>query len=201
MTYMKTVSAALVLALSLAAQSASADGDAEKGAALGYSCLGCHGIEGYRNAYPSYRVPKLGGQKREYVESALRAYRDGSREHPTMNAQGGSLSDEDITNLGAWLEAWDEVEDDTTAEMVAGIDAAQACVACHGPAGAAVVPQPPTLAGQHKDYLVHALKSYRDGIRTGNVMNAFAAALTDEDIAAIAQYFSAKDGLVTTLPE
>ena len=41
------------------------------GAELGYSCLGCHGIEGYRNAYPSYRVPKLGGQKAAYLVIAI----------------------------------------------------------------------------------------------------------------------------------
>ena len=41
---------------------AAAEGNAERGEKLGYTCLGCHGIDGYRNAYPSYRVPKLGGQ-------------------------------------------------------------------------------------------------------------------------------------------
>ena len=53
---------AFIVALLLLSGTAAAEGDAAAGAAIGYSCLGCHGIEGYRNAYPSFRVPKLGGQ-------------------------------------------------------------------------------------------------------------------------------------------
>ncbi len=68
-----------------------------------YSCLGCHGIDGYRNAYPSFRVPKIGGQKREYLATALKAYRAGTREHPTMQAQGSDLSDQAIDDLAAWF--------------------------------------------------------------------------------------------------
>ena len=63
-TNMKIVAGAAVIILTalLGSQTAVAQGDAEAGRELGYSCLGCHGIEGYRNAYPSFRVPKLGGQ-------------------------------------------------------------------------------------------------------------------------------------------
>ena len=46
------------------------EGDPRAGKPLAYTCLGCHGIEGYRNAYPSYRVPKLGGQKAAYLVAA-----------------------------------------------------------------------------------------------------------------------------------
>ena len=67
---------AFIAALLLLSGAAAAEGDPEAGAAIGYSCLGCHGIEGYRNAYPSYRVPKLGGQKAGYIEVALRGFRD-----------------------------------------------------------------------------------------------------------------------------
>ena len=93
--------ATLLLAVALLAQPANAEGDAASGKELAYTCLGCHGIEGYRNAYPSYRVPKLGGQKAGYIEIALRGYRDGTRDHPTMVAQGQSLSDQDIADLAA----------------------------------------------------------------------------------------------------
>ena len=85
--------AALILAAALFSQPAVAEGDPEAGRELGYTCLGCHGIEGYRNAYPSYRVPKLGGQKAGYLEIALRGYRDGTRKHPTMVAQAPLVSE------------------------------------------------------------------------------------------------------------
>jgi len=190
---------ALLLLLGSVAQMpvAHAEGDAEKGAVIGYSCLGCHGIEGYNNAYPAYHVPRLGGQKRAYVENALRAYRDGTRQHPTMVAQGGSLSDSDIANIGAWLENFGSATDAATVESVAGIDAATACVACHGEAGEGVVPQPPTLSGQHQDYLKNALMQYRDGSRSGTVMSAFAATLSEDDIEAVTLYYASQNGLTT----
>ena len=78
------IAALSLLAGVFLAQPAAADGDAEAGMELAYSCLGCHGIEGYRNAYPSYRVPKLGGQKAAYLTIAIKGYRAGTRQHPTM---------------------------------------------------------------------------------------------------------------------
>ena len=191
--------AGLIVAVACALWSPSgfAQGDAEAGASLGYTCMGCHGIEGYRNAYPSFRVPELGGQKSGYIKDALLAYRAGTRPHPTMQAQASSLTDDDIDNIVTWLATYGEVQDTTTAEQVAGLQAAQICATCHGVAGAAVQPTPPTLAGQHKDYLVYALKSYKDGSRGANVMNAFAATLTDEDIEVIAEFYARQDGVET----
>jgi cytochrome c553 len=181
----------------MSAQTAFAQGDPEQGKVLGYTCLGCHGIEGYRNAYPSYRVPKLGGQKSDYIEAALTAYRDGNRPHPTMQAQGGSLSDQDIQNLAAYFSSFGDVSDTITTSEVAGNDAAAICVSCHGAAGAEVVPAPPTLAGQHQDYLERTLNQYKDGARSGNVMTAFAAGLSDADIRMLARLYAAQDGLNT----
>ena len=189
--------ATLLIVATIWVQPAIAQGNAEQGRQLGFTCLGCHGIEGQRNAYPSFRVPRLGGQGRDYIENTLQAYRDGTRPHPTMHAQASSLTDDDIDNLLAWLETTGDAIDVATAEQVAGVAAAAICVTCHGIDGKGVVPQPPTLAGQHADYLVHALTQYKDGARTGNVMVAFAAALSDADIALIADYYASQDGLET----
>ena len=78
-------------------------GDPQAGKALVYTCGGCHGVSGYRNAYPNYRVPRIGGQNYEYLVSALTEYKKGERAHPTMRAQGESMSDEDIRNIAAYL--------------------------------------------------------------------------------------------------
>lgn len=164
---------------------------------LVYSCLGCHGIEGYRNAYPSFRVPKIGGQKREYLATALKAYRADTREHPTMQAQGSDLSDQDIDELAAWFAGAEAAKDTVTSDDIAGIDAAATCLACHGAGSEGVTPTPPALSGQHEDYLVHSLRQYRDGKRSGNVMNAFAANLSDQDMARIARFYSRREGLTT----
>ena len=78
-------------------------GDAAVGKQLTYTCQGCHGITGYKNAYPSYRVPKIGGQSAEYLVNALTEYKKGTRKHPTMQAQAQSFSDQDIVNIAAFL--------------------------------------------------------------------------------------------------
>lgn len=66
-------------------------------------CAGCHGIEGYRWAYPEvYHVPKLGGQHAAYLIKALQAYKSGARAHPTMHAIASSLTDADIADIAAY---------------------------------------------------------------------------------------------------
>ena len=101
--------AAAALAL-LAAPAALAAGDAEAGRLKANTCMGCHGIPGYTNAYPTFRVPKLGGQSAEYLSAALKAYKTGERPHKTMQAQATSLSDQDIADIAAYLVAAPAVE-------------------------------------------------------------------------------------------
>ncbi|MCF7220530.1 c-type cytochrome [Marilutibacter chinensis] len=86
-----------------AAAPAALQGDAGKGRMLTYTCQGCHGISGYKNAYPSYKVPKIGGQSEEYLANALHEYQKGTRKHPTMQAQAQSFSDQDIADIAAFL--------------------------------------------------------------------------------------------------
>lgn len=99
----RSLLSAACLALAFAALPAAAKGDAENGKALFYTCTGCHGIADYKNAYPTYRVPKVGGQNEQYLVSALTSYKKGERPHPTMRAQGEGLSDQDIADLAAYL--------------------------------------------------------------------------------------------------
>lgn len=80
-----------------------ADGNADDGRIKAYTCAGCHGIPGYRNAYPSYRVPKIYGQHYDYLVASLNAYRAGERLHPSMQAQGESMSDQDIADIARFL--------------------------------------------------------------------------------------------------
>lgn len=174
-----------------------AAGDAERGRELGFTCLGCHGIPGYRNAYPSYRVPKLDGQKAAYIETALKAYRAGTRPHPTMQAQADSLSDTDIMDLVAWITAGETATDDVDAQTRDLPEVATTCVACHGTAGKDVTPAPPVLSGQQPSYLEHALGQYKETARGQNVMNAFAAGLAPADMKRIAAFYASRDGLTT----
>lgn len=93
---------ALMLLLGLPL-TALADGDPARGEILAYTCTGCHGIPFYKNVYPTYTVPKLGGQNEAYIVTALKAYRSGERQHQTMQAQASTLSDQDIEDIAAYF--------------------------------------------------------------------------------------------------
>jgi cytochrome c553 len=94
----------LAIALSITLPCFAAEkGDAEAGKFKVYTCAGCHGIVGWKNAYPNYHVPKIGGQNYEYLVAALTEYKKGERAHPTMRAQGESLSDQDIRDIATFL--------------------------------------------------------------------------------------------------
>ncbi len=195
------VLATLFVASATAAQSATAAGNGKPGQALAYTCLGCHGIDGYRNAYPSYRVPKLGGQKSAYLIVALQGYRDGTRQHPTMAAQASSLTDEQIKDVAGYLASLSGGTVAAAGPAGASLKAAADCVACHGQNGISLSPSWPTLAGQHQDYLEHALNQYRDGTRQSPVMAPMVASLTDDDVELLARYYSRLDGLETSAVE
>ena len=93
----------LIAALLLPAKQAMAAGDIEAGKIKAYTCTGCHGIPGYNNVYPTYKVPKIGGQNYEYLVIALKAYRAGERDHATMDLQASALSDQDIEDIAAYF--------------------------------------------------------------------------------------------------
>jgi len=78
-------------------------------------------------------------------------------------------------------------------DIAAGKAKSAMCVACHGAEGKAMVPTYPSLAGQNEQYLVSAIKAYKNKSRTGGqaqIMQAQAAALGDKDIKNVAAYFS-----------
>ncbi len=102
-----------LLALSLAVLSATAwaqapatAGDAVEGAKKISMCVGCHGIVGYKTAFPEvYTVPKIGGQQAAYIVKALQAYKSGDRSHPSMKGIAATLSDKDMADLAAYYSA------------------------------------------------------------------------------------------------
>ena len=178
-------------------------GDATRGAVLAETCKGCHGVPGSHNAYPSYYVPKLGGQNLEYIEIALQGYRRGTRSHPTMQAQASSLSDQDIADLATFFSAWagepETGKSDASAhEVDKGKQKAAVCQQCHGEAGVASAKQWPNLAGQHLSYLEQSLNQYKSGQRADLLMAQQVAALDEAAIAELAAYFAAQPYLHQT---
>jgi cytochrome c553 len=95
-----TLCASLMMALAVPVQAA---GDPKAGKLKTSMCAGCHGIPGWRTAYPAvYSVPVLGGQHAEYIVAALKAYKSGERKHPSMVGIAGSLSEQDMADLAAY---------------------------------------------------------------------------------------------------
>ena len=95
--------AAAFVAGGAVAQQPAPVGDAKAAHGKIAMCEGCHGIAGYKTAYPVvYHVPKLGGQTATYLANALHAYKSKQRSHPSMRGIAASLSDQDIADLAAY---------------------------------------------------------------------------------------------------
>jgi cytochrome c553 len=103
LTPLVAAAAILLLPAIAAAQTAAPAGDPQKGAQKVQMCQGCHGIVGWRTAYPEvYKVPKIAGQHPNYIIAALKEYRAGDRSHPSMRAIAASLSDGDMADIAAY---------------------------------------------------------------------------------------------------
>ena len=177
-----------------ASLTASAEGNVAKGKVLAYTCLGCHGVPNYKNAYPSYSVPRLGGQHAKYLTAALKEYAVGERGHATMHAQAASMNEQDRADIAAYLHG---APLPASAETVGTPPpATQTCAACHGADGAKTVMEDyPILAGQKADYIVQALKDYKSGKRKNPIMAGIVTGVDEKDFPAIAQFFSQQNGL------
>jgi cytochrome c553 len=181
----------IVMCLTVAATATvQAQDSAQRGKVAGYTCHGCHGIENYKNAYPTYSVPKIGGQSAAYMISALKAYASGERSHPTMHAHAASTSEQDRADIAAFFAA---TPVRTAGQPVGTPPAAVAtCAACHGSDGVSQSTEYPNLAGQHRDYLEHALRDYKSGKRKNPIMAGIISGVKEEDIPALAKFYASQ---------
>jgi cytochrome c553 len=210
----------LSLAASLFAFGVSAadlKGDIKAGESKNAMCIGCHGIKGYQASFPSvYKVPMISGQGAGYITSALQAYREGARKHPTMVAIATSLTDQDIADLAAYYAQHGKVEGAVAldakpskepSEKVAALLAKNACVSCHGANFSKPLdPSQPKLAGQHKDYLYVSLQAYKtEGNskvgRSNGVMGGIAKNLSLAEMKLLADYIGSLNGELKTVPQ
>jgi len=177
-------------------------GDAKRGQALAYTCSGCHAIPNYKNVYPTYSVPKLYGQRPEYLAAALKAYKTGERSHGTMHSHASAMSDQDMADVAAYLAGPKVLTDsrsDTKAENRP--KASEVCLACHGTNGVGLTSIYPTIAGQHRDYIERALTDYQKGGRKNAIMAPMAATLTRKDIEELAIYYSSQKPSLEVVPK
>jgi len=186
------------LAGALIVSSVDAAGDPEAGKTKFYTCEGCHAVAGYTNVYPTYHVPRVGGQHADYVVSALKAYRSGQRKHGSMLGNAANMSDRDIEDIAAYVSRFRSINVNlpVTGNVAVGQGKAESCGGCHGEDGNTTDPNFPRLAGQHESYLIKALQDYKSGARKNPIMNGIAEGLSEEDMKDISAYYaSQKKGL------
>ncbi len=165
------------------------------------TCAGCHAIPDYTHAYPTYHVPRLGGQHPDYVVTALKAYKNGERLNQTMQANVAHLSEQDMQNISAYLDSfrlvWKEQTNNIRGNIDSGRRKSASCAACHGPDGNSSIALYPRLAGQYEDYLYQSLQDYKTGKRNNPIMRGMSTPLSDQDISDLAAYFASQPmGLV-----
>ena len=95
----KMLAVSAVLALIPAAQAADVEAGKAKAAAV---CAACHGANGVS---VSDTIPNLAAQRAGYLETQLKALKDGSRKNPIMNAIASQLSPDEIANVAAYFAA------------------------------------------------------------------------------------------------
>ncbi len=172
--------------------------DKSAGEAAFQTCRGCHSSPQYSNVYPTYYVPKIGGQRPEYIVAALTAYKEKNRPHGTMKANSYDLSVQTIQNIAVYVAASNGDKNQAPADgnSANGKKLAAACVSCHTnnlKDGGNI----PILAGQYGNYLVKAMKNYQSGKRNNPVMQSMLNGLSDDDLNDISAYFAYMKGLST----
>lgn len=150
------------------------------------NCMGCHGPKGKSS---SAQWPNIAAQQSAYIVNQLNAFKTGTRENPMMQAMAANLSDDDINNLAAYYSSQPAVSAGGDPNLAkSGQTKATMCLGCHG-SKAEGNGQFPRLAGQHPDYLVKQLSSFKEGVRKNGHMQAIAGSLSEDDMKALAAYF------------
>ncbi|MDH3413768.1 MAG: c-type cytochrome [Gammaproteobacteria bacterium] len=171
-----------------------APGDQAAGKVAAASCAACHGDSGV-SGNPA--TPSVAGQDAEYLAAALRAYKDGSREHDSMNGPAAALDERAMQDIAAYYAAQQPQPLNvrrplTTAEWT------ERCDRCHGPNGNSTDPLMPRLAAQRSDWLEQVLHAYRTGARTSTAMAAMSSLMSEGDVEALSAHYARQKARAVT---
>ena len=164
-------------------------GDAGAGRAASESCANCHGADG--NASGA-EMPTLAGQDPRYFVKAMKAYKDGKRQHEQMFEAVEELDEDDIQNLATFYAEQEPVRRNVRAPLTS-TEWIQRCERCHGLDGNSTDPRFPMLAGQDKTYLRNALQAYTTGSNGSTTMHAMADPLKVSDVESIVNHYASQE--------
>lgn len=163
-------------------------GDVAAGRALTLPCSGCHGLRGLGS---DTATPTLAAQEPTYLYTSLKAY-GSSRRHAVMEELLGKLTDKDLRDIAAYYAAQSSRPAERGRDQISQLTAK--CDRCHGAtAGDAAVPVP-RLAGQDRDYLVMALRAYRDDRRESSAMHKMSLPFGEAVLDALATHYASQTG-------
>ena len=163
----------------------------QAGKAAAAGCAGCHGEIGI-SKMPG--TPSLVGLDPKYLVAAISAYKSGQRKHDMMKTLVAALSDADVKNIALYyaLQKPARTQNPAPGDQAAGKAASAACAGCHGDVGVSGNPATPGLAGQDAQYIVAALRAYKEGSRNDETMKALAASLDDKATKNLAAFYAAQ---------
>ena len=156
------------------------------------ACAGCHGEAGVSKT-PG--IPSLAGQYPQYLTTAMKAYQSGERKNDTMKSMLAAAGDADIDHLALFyaLQKPSRTQTPAPGDPEAGKASTVGCTGCHGNQGVSGTPANPSLAGQDSQYLMAAVREYKNGARADETMKALAASVDDNALKDIAAYYAAQE--------
>jgi cytochrome c553 len=167
------------------ARKAAPKGDPRAGEPLTAVCGGCHGAGGVST---DSATPSLAGQDETYLTEAIKAYRT-SRKRESMRLYITGLGEKDIGHIAAFYATQPSRAAEKGKTLVEDLTAK--CNRCH--AGAANPAMPvPRIHGQDRDYLVMALRAYRDDRRESSTMHKMSLPYGDSIIESVATYYASQ---------
>ncbi len=161
-------------------------GNPAVGEPLSAFCGGCHGFHGISN---DAATPSLAGQDAQYLLSATKAYRDGTRQHAVMRGFVANSGDEDIEHIAAFYAVQKPMKAKFE-KLIPVQELVELCARCHSPGIESPTLTFPKISGQNKDYLITALDEYRDGKRGASMMHKIILPRSDSTIESIATWYS-----------
>lgn len=176
-------------------------------------CIGCHGIVGYQASFPEvHKVPMISRQSSRFIVNSLKAYQSGERKHPTMRSVAKGLTDQDMADIAVYYESHGPAisvpeQPGAPSAQVNELLTKGACTSCHGAnLNKPIDPSFPKIAGQHRDYLFVALKSYKtDGNttwgRSNAIMGGVAKQFTNAELKELANYIGKQPGELQVVPQ
>jgi cytochrome c553 len=175
------------------------EGDPVLGKQKSLLCAGCHGTTGIS---PDKNIPKLAGQLEDYIVLAVTEFQQGIRNDPMMSNLATVVQNvKDLEDIAAYFASQPRMQGPRRGNVVAAEGAelfsSERCNYCHTDEGKRYAPFqeniPPIIGGQHKPYLIKAMKDIKAGKRPGDnydLMPKLLGELSYKQIEAIAEYLS-----------